>query len=138
MRLFIPPGPMLLDGKTALMYARSRHSESDFGRSKRQQRVLVALRERAMQMDIVSKVPTLLGIAQKAIATDLDAGEMVALGRLGLEIERDRIKTLVVDETMAIAVHRTERRGPAAAESPGDPARDPARVQRGDRPDGAR
>ena len=101
MRLFIPPGPLLMDGKTALMYARSRHSESDFGRSKRQQRVLMALRERAMQMNIVSKIPTLLGIAQKAIATDLNAGEMVSLGRLGLEIERDRIKTLVVDAEYA-------------------------------------
>ncbi|MFN8634451.1 MAG: LCP family protein [Chloroflexota bacterium] len=101
MRLFIPPGPVLLDGKTALMYARSRHSESDFGRAKRQQRVLVALRERALQLGIVSKVPTLLKIAQKAITTDLDAGSMVALGRLGLEMDRDRIKTLVVDEQMA-------------------------------------
>jgi LCP family protein required for cell wall assembly len=101
MRLFIPPGPLLMDGRTALMYARSRHSESDFGRSKRQQRVLMALRERAMQMNIVSKVPTLLGIAQKAITTDLDAGQMVSLGRLGLEIERDRIRTLVVDENYA-------------------------------------
>src|SRR5688572_17870645 len=81
MRLFIPPGPMLLDGKTALMYARSRHSESDFGRSKRQQRVLIALRERATQMNIVTKIPTLLGIAQKAISTDLRAEEMVQLGR---------------------------------------------------------
>lgn len=101
MRLFIPPGPMLLDGKTALMYARSRHSESDFGRSRRQQRVLMALRERAMQMNIVTKIPTLLAIAQKAIATDLRAEEMVQLGRLGLEIERDRVKTVVVDENYA-------------------------------------
>jgi LCP family protein required for cell wall assembly len=101
MRLFIPPGPVLMDGRTALMYARSRHSESDFGRSKRQQRVLLALRERASGMNIVPKVPTLLGIAQKAIATDLSAGEMVSLGRLGLEIQRDRMKTLVVDENMA-------------------------------------
>jgi LCP family protein required for cell wall assembly len=101
MRLFIPPGPILLDGKSALMYARSRHSESDFGRSRRQQQVLVALRERALQMGIVSKVPTLLGIAQKAIATDLDAGSMVALGRLGLEMDRNRIKTVVVDESLA-------------------------------------
>jgi polyisoprenyl-teichoic acid--peptidoglycan teichoic acid transferase len=84
-----------------LMYARSRHSESDFGRSKRQQRVLVALRERALQMGVVAKVPTLLGIAQKAIATDLSATEMISLGRLGLEVERDRIRTLVVDENYA-------------------------------------
>lgn len=101
MRLFIPPGPVLLDGKSALQYARSRHSESDFGRSKRQQRVLMALRERAMQMNIVTKIPSLLGIAQKAISTDLKADDMVRLGRLALEIERDRIKTVVVDESYA-------------------------------------
>src|SRR5262249_55481304 len=74
---------------------------SDFGRSRRQQQVLVAMRERALQMGIVSKVPQLLGIAQKAIATDLDAGSMVALGRLGLEMDRNRIKTGVVDEALA-------------------------------------
>jgi LCP family protein required for cell wall assembly len=101
MRLFIPPGPVLLDGRTALMYARSRHSETDFGRSQRQQKVLVALRERALQFNMVPRIPALLGIANKAIATDLDAGEMVSLGRLGTEIERDRIKTLVVDENYA-------------------------------------
>lgn len=102
MRLFLPPGPILLDGKSALMYARSRHSESDFGRSRRQQQVLVALRERALQMGIVSKVPALLAIANKAITTDIDTGSIVALGRLGLEMDRNRIKTLVVDETMAL------------------------------------
>jgi LCP family protein required for cell wall assembly len=101
MRVFIPPGPALLDGKTALMYARSRHGESDFGRAKRQQRVLVALRERALQLNIVPKVPALLALAQKSIATDLDAGSMVSLGRLGLELDRDRIKALVVDGNYA-------------------------------------
>ena len=54
-----------------------------------------------MQMNIVTKIPTLLAIAQKAIATDLRAEEMVQLGRLGLEIERDRVKTVVVDATYA-------------------------------------
>jgi polyisoprenyl-teichoic acid--peptidoglycan teichoic acid transferase len=101
MRLYIPPGPVLMDGRTALMYARSRHSESDFGRAKRQQRVLMGLRERASAMNIVPKVPQLLQIAQKAIATDLSAGEMVSLGRLGLEMQRERMKTLVVDEYLA-------------------------------------
>ena len=101
MRLFIPPGPMLLDGKTALMYARSRHSESDFRRSQRQQRVLLALRERAMQMNIVTKIPTLLADRAEGNRTDLRAEEMVQLGRLGLEIERDRVKTVVVDATYA-------------------------------------
>src|SRR4051794_34365113 len=49
-RLYIPPGPMLMDGKTALMYARSRHSEDDFGRARRQQKVLMAIRDRGLQI----------------------------------------------------------------------------------------
>jgi len=100
-RVYIPPGPILLDGKTALMYARSRHSEDDFGRARRQQRVLLALRDRGLQLDILPKVPELVGIAQKAVATDLGPLEMLSLAKLGSEIDRDRIKTLVLDATYA-------------------------------------
>ncbi|HBY75354.1 TPA: hypothetical protein DEG21_05965, partial [Patescibacteria group bacterium] len=35
-----------LDGKTALKYARSRHSTSDFDRSLRQQLVIKAIKEK--------------------------------------------------------------------------------------------
>ena len=60
---------------------------------------------------------SLLGIAQKAVSTDLGAREMVSLGRLGLEIDRDRIKTLVVDETYADPFLGPQRRELADAES---------------------
>ncbi len=96
-RIYIAPGPQLMDGRTALYYARSRHSENDFGRSRRQQKVIVAVRDRALQLNMLPKASEMLGIVQKAVSTDLSAVDMLALARLASEIDRDRIATLVVD-----------------------------------------
>lgn len=41
-RIYIPAGLQVMNGRTALVYARSRHSSNDFERSKRQQQVLRA------------------------------------------------------------------------------------------------
>lgn len=48
----IEAGPQHLDGVTALRYARSRHSTSDFDRSDRQQQILRGLMEKAQRGDI--------------------------------------------------------------------------------------
>jgi LCP family protein required for cell wall assembly len=42
-RIYIPQGLQVMDGRTALVYARTRHSSSDFDRGRRQQQVLRAL-----------------------------------------------------------------------------------------------
>src|SRR5256714_1372716 len=48
-RIAVLPGPQHLDGVHALQYVRSRHNDlqSDFGRSRRQQQVLLAIRQKA-------------------------------------------------------------------------------------------
>lgn len=43
MRVEFQPGPTRMDGQTALIYARTRHADSDFGRSQRQQQVMHAM-----------------------------------------------------------------------------------------------
>jgi LCP family protein required for cell wall assembly len=43
MRVEFQPGPQEMDGQTALIYARTRHADSDFGRAERQQQVLRAI-----------------------------------------------------------------------------------------------
>jgi LCP family protein required for cell wall assembly len=52
-RVAVLPGPQHLDGTTALEYVRSRHGdlEGDFGRSQRQQQVLLAIRQKAKQLN---------------------------------------------------------------------------------------
>jgi LCP family protein required for cell wall assembly len=43
MRVEFQPGPQRMDGATALIYARTRHADSDFGRAERQQQVVRAI-----------------------------------------------------------------------------------------------
>ncbi|NJK80773.1 MAG: LCP family protein, partial [Chloroflexaceae bacterium] len=43
MRVEFFPGPQQMDGQTALIYARTRHADSDFGRAERQQQVVRAI-----------------------------------------------------------------------------------------------
>lgn len=51
-RIAVLPGPQHLDGEHAMQYVRSRHGdlESDFGRSQRQQQVLLAIRQKSKQL----------------------------------------------------------------------------------------
>jgi LCP family protein required for cell wall assembly len=59
-RVAVLAGPQHLDGISAMQYVRSRHSDiqSDFGRSKRQQQVLQAIRLKAKQL-APSDIPAL-------------------------------------------------------------------------------
>jgi LCP family protein required for cell wall assembly len=98
-RIYFAPGPQLLDGKRALQYARSRHGSNDFSRSRRQQTVIVALRERALQLNMLSKAPSMVGIVQKHLSTDLSPVQLLSLARLISEVDRGRIGNLVIDTT---------------------------------------
>jgi LCP family protein required for cell wall assembly len=96
-RLYVTPGPQWMDGPTALKYARSRHDSTDFSRAARQQKVLVSLRDRALQLNMLPKAPELLGIASRSVATDLSPLQMLSLARLVSEVPRDNIVNLVLD-----------------------------------------
>lgn len=50
------PGTYHMDGATALKYARSRKSTSDFDRAKRQQQVINAVKERAKELNVLSRL----------------------------------------------------------------------------------
>ena len=52
MRVEFMPGPQHLDGAHALIYARTRHADSDFGRIQRQQQVTQAVIAAVRQMNI--------------------------------------------------------------------------------------
>lgn len=60
-------GPQTMDGATALIYSRSRHSQqnnegTDFARAKRQQKVIIALKEKILSTESLSNPKTLMGI----------------------------------------------------------------------------
>jgi len=79
-RFFIPPGPQHLDGVTALEYVRARHSDltGDFGRSERQQQVLVQLKTKLKDADIFSIGPSLIESMSGEARTDMTSRKSLA------------------------------------------------------------
>ena len=91
--IYFGVGLQHLDGKTALRYARTRHADGDFGRSRRQQQVILALRQQALSRDLPSKFWQLLDVLGGSVRTDLSVDQAAALTRLGQGIPREDIKT---------------------------------------------
>jgi polyisoprenyl-teichoic acid--peptidoglycan teichoic acid transferase len=90
--IYFPAGFQHLTGDQALIYARTRHPDSDFGRARRQQEVILALRQQALNLHLVTKFWSLLGILSDSVQTDLSQQQIAALASLGQSIPRDSIK----------------------------------------------
>jgi LCP family protein required for cell wall assembly len=63
-------GTPRLTGKEALAFARSRHTDSDYDRSRRQQQVIVAAAEKVRQRGL-AVLPALIELARKKTVTDI-------------------------------------------------------------------
>ncbi len=97
-RIYIPAGLQHMDGTTAMQYARSRHADSDFGRSKRQQQVLMAIRDQGIRLDLFPKLPTLISNLADTVRTDLNVLQIGSLARLGLQIPKENVVQAAIDE----------------------------------------
>lgn len=86
----LKPGNYLLDGPTALAYARARHTEGgDFDRAQRQQQVILAIRDRIIDLgpaQVATKAPALYNELAAGIHTNLSLEDAIKLGWLALEI----------------------------------------------------
>lgn len=90
----IDAGLQTLDGETALKYARSRHSTSDFSRSGRQQLILKALAEKARTSGVAtspSKLTELYKIVSEHVETTMTIGEILGAARIGDRLKRDNV-----------------------------------------------
>ena len=137
-RVYFGPGPQLMDGHTALQYARSRHGTSDFARAGRQQKVIVSLRNRALQLNMLSKAPELVGIIQKSLSTDLTPVQMLSLGKLRVADRSRQDHQPGHRHQLRDAVQGPGRRRPVAAERASDSAGDQRRRALGGAPGAAR
>jgi LCP family protein required for cell wall assembly len=99
-RIFFQPGLQRLSGETALWYVRTRHADSDFGRARRQQQFLLALRKQALQLNLLPKAPAILAALGDTFKTDLRPQEMIALANIAKDVDTSRIVSRVIDESM--------------------------------------
>lgn len=108
---YIEAGQRQMDGETALKYARTRYTDSDFGRAGRQQQVLLAARQRAVSLgvsEMIRRAPTLYRQVEQGIRTDLSLQELVALGQMAADVPRESIQNEVLDQRY-VSGHRTEQ-----------------------------
>lgn len=99
---YISAGEHHLDGKTALKYARSRETTSDFDRSRRQQQVMVAVRDKALSAGVLTnpkKISDILKIMGDHLRTDIQLREMERLFSLAKDIDISDITTKVLDNS---------------------------------------
>ncbi len=75
----VGPGQVHMDGDLALWYARSRMKSSDFDRGRRQQEVLRAIFNKALQSDTFSKIPDLYNDLSSTVVTDLGLGDLLRM-----------------------------------------------------------
>jgi LCP family protein required for cell wall assembly len=80
-----------MGGKEALRYARSRKSTSDFDRGRRQRKVLLALWEQALTLDIIPKLPELWFTMADSFQTDLPLDQVINLAYVGVQLNPQRI-----------------------------------------------
>ncbi len=129
-RIYIPAGPQHMTGTEALRYARSRHRAAggDFDRGRRQQRVLLSLREQMNAQAIIANLPELVGALKDSVKTDIKTQDLPKLLALAEGVDTKNIRSFVFapillrqrgPELVARLHHHAQRRADPEGGRPG-------------------
>jgi LCP family protein required for cell wall assembly len=94
------PGFQWMDGERALQYARTRHGDSDFGRMRRQQLVLSALRTQLITLQRLPVLPSVID-GCRGFSSDLPLIDLMALAFTARSIPEENIQLTAIDERLA-------------------------------------
>ncbi|PLX28465.1 hypothetical protein C0581_02170 [Candidatus Parcubacteria bacterium] len=97
-------GPQTMDGSTALKFVRSRHGGngegSDFARAARQQKVILALKEKVLSFGTLTnpvRIKKVIDALERHMTTNMEFDEILELVRIARSLDTDKITTLVLD-----------------------------------------
>lgn len=97
-----------LDGETALKYIRTRHDPSgDFARMNRQQKVLIALKEKVVSLHPIWNLTIIFDIwktAKDHFQTNLSLGNIKTFWQMAKNIDLEKIDFKVLDSTTGLVV----------------------------------
>ncbi len=96
-RVAVLPGPQQMNGIQALEYVRSRHGDlrSDFGRSQRQQQVLLALRAKAKLLGIAD-LPDIATAMANDFSTDMTISQIAALLPIASSVQLQNVQQVIL------------------------------------------
>lgn len=90
-----------MDGKTALKFARSRHSlqdGTDFGRSSRQQKVIQAVKDKVISIGFIPKIIPVMTELKKHIKTDISVNDIQKFLGQAPFIKQYKVTSLVISD----------------------------------------
>jgi len=98
-------GVQTMDGETALKFVRSRKGDNgegtDFARSKRQQKVISAIKDKALSLQTLvspGKIKELFEIYKQNVDTNMDLATTQSLYLLSQQINFDKVVSVVLDD----------------------------------------
>lgn len=98
-------GPQHFSGDQALIYARSRHGNngegSDFARSRRQQLLMMAIRDKLLSLRTLtdpSKLSALYSVVSSHVQTDLTLWDFLQMAPLAQDFSRDQVSMHVLTD----------------------------------------
>lgn len=97
---YVKAGVQTMDGETALKYARSRETTSDFDRAARQQLIILAARDKLMSANTLTnpkRIGELIGIVGDHVRMDLTLTDLQRLAELIQAIDGSQVVTKVLD-----------------------------------------
>jgi len=99
---YLPPGQYHMTGAQALKFARCRKGTcgNDFGRAARQQQVLVAVRQKALTLSVLTnpiKIGQLIDAVGSDVRTDLQLSDIVKLASMVKAVDPSQIQQKVID-----------------------------------------
>ncbi len=90
----IGPWMQHFDGDKALKYVRSRHTTSDFDRSRRQQLVIHALKDKILSVDVLTspnKLQSLRETLRDSLQTNFDIGDSLKIMKKITRVEKENL-----------------------------------------------
>jgi len=104
----LQPGIQVLPGNLALGYVRTRDTdEGDFGRTKRQQQVLVGLQKKMFSYDIlpvvIPRLPSIYRDLSSNVETNLTLSQIISLGWAVRDINPQSLQTRIIKEPVVEA-----------------------------------
>jgi len=107
-----------MDGERVLKYIRSRYAEgeegTDFARSKRQQKMLLAFKNKVFSVKTFlnpKKIKELVEVFGDSIDTDIKEGEYPEFFKLALKLDQNKLKTVVLNEDLLYNPPKSEYDG---------------------------
>ncbi len=112
-RVYFPAGPQHMTGAEALVYARSRHRAAggDFDRGRRQQRVLISLKDQMNAQAIVANLPSLVETLGRSVKTDIKTGEIAKLLSLADSVDTKNVRSYVFSPRFYATEYANSDRG---------------------------